>query len=214
MIGDRIVAKPHHIAAAKEIFKALRENAAVRRTAISIAGESGSGKSEIADELAKLFNAAGINSIILQQDDYFFYPPKTNHSMRVKNIHHVGISEVNLKLLDEHIRSFKLQSMTKIVKPLVIFEEDRISEETIDPAASSLVIAEGTYTTLLKNVDHRVFISRNYKETREDRLERKRDVIDDFSERVLEIEHEIISKHRSLASLIVEKDYSVTVLSA
>ena len=59
MIGDKIVAKPYHVKAAAEIFEALKEKVPGMRTAITIAGESGSGKSEIASELAKCFETVG-----------------------------------------------------------------------------------------------------------------------------------------------------------
>lgn len=211
MIGDKIVAKPYHIKAAGQIFDILKDTIAGMRTTITIAGESGGGKSEIASELAKCFESAGIKTAILQQDDYFYYPPKSNHQQREKDINHVGTGEVKIELLNEHLKLFKHSPDQSISKPLVIFEEDRITEEIFNPGDYTIVIAEGTYTTVLKNADHHVFIDRDYKDTREDRIGRQRDVIDEFSNRVLEIEHEIISKHKSLATIIVGKDYSVTI---
>lgn len=211
MIGDKVISKPHHRSAAKLIFSALKDGASLRRTILSIAGESGSGKSEIAHELAKLFNEGGIPTVIFQQDDYFFHPPKTNHAMRLEDINHVGLGEVNLSLLDEHLKRFKFSTGKPIEKPLVIFDQDRITEEKITPSDYSLLIVEGTYTTLLKNVDYRIFIDRDFRETLGARMERSRDPIDSFSEKVLQIEHSIISKHKKLACIIVEKDYSVTM---
>ncbi|MFH1755665.1 MAG: hypothetical protein ABIA59_08170 [Candidatus Latescibacterota bacterium] len=212
MIGDKIVAKPYHIQAAKQIFPALEKAAGQDRTAITIAGESGSGKSEIASELAKCFEAAGRKTYIFQQDDYFFYPPKSNHAMRVKSIAHVGPGEVNLELLDEHLHAFKQLRKKKITKPLVIFAEDRIAHEDINIEAFDIAIAEGTYTTSLHNADYRVFIDRTYQDTLQDRKARNRDVIDGFTDRILKIEHEIISKHKELASIIIENNYSVTIV--
>jgi uridine kinase len=213
MIGDKIVAKPYHIKAAKQIFAALEKTVSQGRITLTIAGESGSGKSEIAGELAKCLDAAGKSTYIFQQDDYFFYPPKSNHVMREKSITHVGTGEVNLELLDEHLDLFKHPNNKKINKPLVIFEEDRITHEDVDLKSFNIAIAEGTYTTSLKNADHRIFIDRTYEDTLEDRKARGRDVIDHFTNRILTIEHEIISKHKELASIIVENDYSVTVVS-
>jgi len=212
MIGDKIVAKPYHVKAAKEIYAALESAVSKGRTAITIAGESGGGKSEIASELAKRLEAAGRKTYIFQQDDYFFYPPKSNHEMRVKTITHVGTTEVNLELLDEHLYLFKHPNNKPLTKPLVVFEEDRITDEGVDVSAYDVAIAEGTYTTSLKNADHRIFIDRTYEDTLEDRKARGRDVIDEFTNRILKIEHEIIAKHKELANIIVEKDYSVTVL--
>jgi uridine kinase len=179
-----------------------------RRVALTVAGESGSGKSEIAGELAKRLEADGLRVLILQQDDYFFYPPKTNHQRRLQDIRNVGLEEVNLALLAEHLRQFKHSPGQVIDKPLVIFEEDRITREKIDPKEYDMVIAEGTYTTLLEDADYRIFIDRDYRMTLEARKERARDPIDEFSERVLEIEHGIISKHKKLAHIVVDKDYN------
>jgi uridine kinase len=162
---------------------------------------------------AKLLDEAGHRTLILQQDDYFFYPPRTNHNRRLDDIEWVGTKEVNLKLLDEHMGRFKAAQPLMLEKPLVIFDEDRITTETIDLSPFDMMIAEGTYATLLESVDYRVFIDRDYHDTREDRKERGRDTIDEFSERVMKIEDQIISKHRELAQIIVRKDFSVEVVA-
>ena len=72
-----------------------------------------------------------------------------------------------------------------------------------------MIIAEGTYTTTLTNVDRHVFIDRTYVDTRETRKRRAREVQDEHLERVLEIEHGIIASHRDLADLIVTRECDV-----
>ena len=209
MIGDKVVPKPHHKKAARKIFDLIPHEAADSRLTITIAGESGSGKSEIAYELGELFKAGDKPTLILQQDDYFFYPPKSNHQMRLKNIKHVGLTEVNLSLLNRHLEAFKLTPHKPVEKPLVIFEEDSITRETFLPEEYEILIAEGTYTTVLSSADVRVFIDRTYEQTKAARLERGRDTIDEFSEQILQIEHDIISKHKKMASIVVDKNYDV-----
>ena len=66
-----------------------------------------------------------------------------------------------------------------------------------------LVIAEGTYTSLLENVDLRAFIDRNYRQTKKARLTRARDPDVDFLEKVLEIEHQEISRHKARADVVI-----------
>ena len=73
--------------------------------------------------------------------------------------------EVKLFKLDEEISAIR-NGETMIEKPLVIFGEDRITTETVDMSGYEVFIAEGTYTTALKNVDARVFIDRNLKDTK------------------------------------------------
>lgn len=212
MIGDRIIPKPHHTGAAEQLVAALKGRLDGDRPVITIGGESGSGKSEIAFELSRLYGQAQKSTFIFQQDDYFFYPPKTNEKMRRKNIKHVGLNEVNLKLLGEHVGAFRQYGAKTLKKPLVIFDEDRIIEEVIDPNAFSLGVVEGTYTTLISQAAHHVFIETNYLDTLQHREDRKRDTLDEFLEEVLKIEHQIISHHRSLADFIVSKDYTVSVV--
>jgi uridine kinase len=210
MIGDRVIPKPYHTRAAEQIVELLGGLPPVDRVVLTIAGESGSGKSEIAVELQRLYKQYGRAMYIFGQDDYFLYPPKTNDSMRRKDIDHVGTGEVRLKLLDEHIAAFK-QKSAELRKPLVNYDEDAIGQETIDATEFDMAVAEGTYTSLLENADFRIFIDRSYEDTRADRIARKRDEIDDFSDEVLKIEHGIISKHRSLADIVVNSDYSATL---
>ncbi|UCG50846.1 MAG: hypothetical protein JSW58_11650 [Candidatus Latescibacterota bacterium] len=210
MIGDKVVPKPHHTAAAEGVFAILKDRIGDKRTTMTIAGESGAGKSEIAVELSRFFEESGTRPLIFQQDDYFFLPPKTNADTRKKDIKHVGLGEVNLALLNEHTRLFKFSPNEDIEKPLVIFEEDRVTKETVSPADYDVLIVEGTYTTLLNHGDYHVFIDRDYGDTLSHRRDRNRDELDEFSERILEIEHGIISRHKRLANIVINKDYTVT----
>ncbi len=91
----------------------------------------------------------------------------------------------------------------------MIYEEDRITEERVGLAGVRVLIVEGTYTSLLPEVDTRVFLDLTYRETRRARLERAREEQDQFLERVLEIEHRIISAHRSRADLVVDSTWRV-----
>jgi uridine kinase len=216
MRGDSIVVEEHHVKAASGIVELLLPEIERRgdKYTISIAGESGSGKSETATALAGALEAAGKHCLIFQQDDYFVYPPKTNDRTRRTDIAWVGPQEVHLDLLDDHLQSFR-QGERVINKPLVIYEEDRITSERLDMAGAAIGIAEGTYTTLLSNVDARVFIDRDFRDTRAHRNKRRRNdaELDPFIDKVLAIEHDIISAHKEKAQLVVNKDYSVQRVS-
>lgn len=210
MRGDVIIVEEHHRRAAEKIAEALLPGirARERRTTVTIAGESGSGKSESAKALAEALEARGVRCGVLQQDDYFVLPPKSNDARRREGIEWVGTGEVRLDLLDEHLRAARSGTQT-ITKPLVIYDEDRIEDEQMSYAGLDVVIAEGTYTTLLEHADHRVFIARNRLETLESRRKRGREAIEPFIERVLEIEHAIISMHKERADIVITRDYDV-----
>jgi len=205
MIGDKLIIEQHHTDRAKDITQLLDKKIG-DRFALSVAGESGAGKSELAFEIARLLNKRGIKAAVLQQDDYFVFPPKTNHEMRRRNLGQVGTYEVKLDFLDSNIRSFK-HGEKQIYKPVVIFDEDRIIVQEKDVGDLNVLIAEGTYTSLLSFVDFRIFIDRDYHQTLETRKRRARDEFESFMQDVLECEHLIISKHIELADVIVFPDF-------
>ncbi len=211
MIGDKLIIKEEHRKAARGIAALVlpKIGRAKGRYTITVAGESGAGKSEIAQALADRLEEEGVKSVILQQDDYFIYPPKTNDRKRREDPSHLGPEkEVRLDLIDENLRDI-LDGKKEIEKPLVIYQEDRITTERMNVEEAKVGIAEGTYTTLLDNVNTRVFIDRVYTDTKAARLERAREEQDDFLEKVLKREHEIISKHKARADIIVTKDFDV-----
>jgi uridine kinase len=208
MKGDKLFINKEHIKTANQSLELLLPEikTAKGRFIITVAGESGSGKSEVAAALSKALSRQRIKSTILQQDDYFVYPPKTNENMRRKDIRHVGMSEVKLDLLDQNLKD-AVTGQSTITKPLVIFDEDRITTETIDLEGVNVIIVEGTYTTTLMNAHRRIFIDRNYIDTLTARLKRAREVQDEFLETVLEIEHVIIQSQKAKADIIITRDY-------
>lgn len=210
MRGDKILVQEEHRRAAAAVTQILLPSLVKTdgRFAVSIGGESGSGKSELAVTLTEALEQHEIGSIIIQQDDYFVYPPRTNDAKRRGDIRHVGLAEVRLDLLDDHVQSI-LNGAKTIEKPLVVYQGDRITHETLSLEGISVIVVEGTYTTLLENVHSRVFIDRTYEQTARVRLKRDREPPDPFLEQVLEIEHGIISNHRSSADIIVTQLFDV-----
>jgi uridine kinase len=205
MIGDKLIIQQHHTDRATEICQYLADQIQERFT-VAVAGESGAGKSELAYEIYRLLNEQGIKAGVLQQDDYFVFPPKTNHEMRRRNLEQVGPYEVKLDFLDSNLRSFK-RGESPIYKPLVIYDKDQITTEEMEAGDLVVLIAEGTYTSLLQFADLRVFIARDYRQTLEARKRRARDKWEPFIQDVLEREHRIISQHQVLADVVVPADF-------
>lgn len=213
MKGDVLLLQEYHRRAASEIVPHIIDKIRNKNTRyiITVAGESGSGKSEtgraIADELAKY----GIKSIILGQDDYFILPPKSNNLKRREDPGWLGPHvEVKLEDMEQNLVD-AIQGKNEITKPLVDYGSNAVEEETISLAGVKAVIAEGTYTSLLKHVDSRVFIDRNWLDTLEYRRKRHRgaEASDPFIEQVLCTEHKIIAGHKQLADFVILKNYNV-----
>lgn len=212
MIGDKILVHQFHTDVAEKIVnkifgKILQYKNNGEKYVISVAGESGSGKSETGYEISRLINKKNIKASVFGQDDYFVFPPLTNRRMRLNNPEQVGLYEVKLDLIDANLFSFKSGS-DKIYKPLVDFNKDIILHEIRGIGSLDVIVIEGTYTSLLSYVDCRIFIDKIYKETKEHRIERNRDDMDTHTEEILAKEHEIISAHKKMANIIILQDYS------
>ena len=128
MQGDIIIVEGHHRRAAEKIVDRLIEEIAGRdrRTTLTVAGESGSGKSETAQAIAEALQTHAIGAAILQQDDYFVHPPRTNDRTRRANLCWVGPTEVRLDLLDQHLAAAR-EGASGVTKPLVIYDDDQIT---------------------------------------------------------------------------------------
>jgi uridine kinase len=213
MKGDIVIIQAHHQKVASVIVPMIINNIREKKRiyTLTVGGESGCGKSEISLAIANELNKNGIKAIILGQDDYFFLPPKLNSDKRRENSDWLGPDiEVNLDLLEKNLIE-AIQGKSEIIKPLVDYNTNTIEMQVVSLKGIKVIIAEGTYTSLLKNIDTKIFITRDWHLTLEDRKKRSRgnEVHDPFTENILAIEHKIIAGHKYLADLIVNDDYEV-----
>jgi uridine kinase len=213
MKGDKLVLLDYHKRAASEIVSHIIQDIRKKKTRfiITVAGESGSGKSETGKAIANELDKSGVKSVLLGQDDYFVLPPKSNDLKRREDPEWLGPHvEVKLDVLEQNLMN-AIQGKKEISKPLVDYDSNTIEDETINLDGIKVLIAEGTYTSLLKHVDTRIFICRNWLDTLELRQKRMRgnEVGDPFIEQVLSLEHKIISGHKQLADILITKDFNV-----
>jgi uridine kinase len=216
MKGDIIVLEEHHKQAASKIVPHIVEKVKAKdsRYTITVAGESGSGKSETGQAIAEELGKHGIKAVLLGQDDYFVLPPKSNDAKRREDSEWLGPHvEVRLDVLEQNLKD-AIAGKSEFSKPLIDYDANAVEEETISLDGVKVVIAEGTYTSLLKNVDTKVFIARNRLDTLEHRQKRNRgnEVGDPFIENVLITEHKIIAGHQQLADFVITKEYDVIVV--
>ncbi|BBB48653.1 uridine kinase family protein [Pelolinea submarina] len=216
MKGDVVMVEEHHKKAAKEIVRKILADIKQKETryTLTVAGESGSGKSEmgkaIQDELADY----EIKAVVLGQDDYFVLPPYDNDARRREDPEWLGPHiEIKIDLLEGNLKD-ALAGADKINKPLIDYNRNTIETETITLEGVQVVIAEGTYTSLLKHVDTRVFIDSSRLDTLAYREKRNRgnEVGDDFIEQVLTMEHKIIAGHKNLADFVITREHEVNMV--
>jgi uridine kinase len=207
-----------HEKASKEIVSLLIDSVRKKQSVftISIAGESGCGKTETGKALVKAFERKGIRALLIGQDNYFVLPPSANDAMRKKDPEWLGPhKEVNLKLLDKNLRD-AIQGAKTIDTPHIDYHSNTETMEQISIEGIKLIIVEGTYTSLLRNIDTKIFIDADYKDTLKFRKLRNRgnEVNDPFVEGILETEHKIIAGHKFLADIVITKDYDVVPAEA
>lgn len=185
------------------------ESHAMQRRVVGVAGESGSGKSMTADGLARACNDAGLRALVLNQDNYFFLPPRTNHEHRIESLDNVGVHEVNLALIGSQITSFRACE-NGVVAPLVDYPGNRFVTQTLDFANVELLIVEGTYVLQLDDLDVRIFLEATHEDTEERRRVRNRDIDAPIVAQVLAIEHEIIARQRAVADMLIDSDFRLS----
>ena len=213
MKGDVRVLGAHHRRAAAQIAADLGDAIAAKggRVLVTVAGESGSGKSETAAALAEQLLKLGLATVVLGQDDYFVLPPKSNDARRRTDAEWLGPHvEVRFDLLQANVDA-ALAGASEIEKPLIDYAGNSAAMDVASLEGVEVVIVEGTYVSLLRHVDRRIFIARNRLETLEHRKRRNRgsEAADPFIEGVLAVEHKIIAGHRALADFVLTRDFDV-----
>ncbi|MFK7758056.1 MAG: uridine kinase [Flavobacteriales bacterium] len=210
LIKEPLLLKRKYFDVSSAIMKQMKTKRDLKKNKLIVAvcGESGSGKSITALCLQKEFEELGMKAVILHQDSYFHLPPKTNHEKRLADISWVGPNEVNLERMQKHIKDFKA-GKNQLKVPVVNYEKNKFSEVITDITHSSVLIVEGVYTFLLKELDFKIYMSRSYKDSLERRKERSREAYSPFVEEVLAIEQAVILPYVENADVIVRKDYSV-----
>jgi uridine kinase len=176
-----------------------------RRLVIGVAGESGSGKSTAAAQLAALLNARGIPSAFINQDNYFIRPPRTNHEFRLQDLANVGPHEVQLALIGEHIEAFRAGAT--VTAPAVNYPANRFDTETRDFAGLQVLIVEGTYVLMLDGLDVGVFLEATHRDTHERRMARNRDIWEPIIDTILDIEHRLIAPQAGRAHWLIDRDF-------
>lgn len=205
---------PHELAASVIVPQLLEQiKAKPQRYILSLAGESGCGKTETSKALIDEFSRNGIDAIVLGQDNYFFLPPAENDAMRKKDPTWLGPHlEVNMKLIDDTLHA-AIHGSNMLHIPFIEYHTNETTMVEFNISHVKVIIVEGTYTSLLRNIDTRIFIDADYNDTLIYRKLRNRgnEVNDPFVERILETEHKIIAGHKYLADFVISKDYQVTI---
>jgi uridine kinase len=225
--GDPPVIRPKHKKAAEGLLPYLVKEirtaqSAKERVIVAIGGESGAGKTEIAEYLRFLLRRQQMWGTTIAGDAFFKLTPAENHNARLQAYAegyldtYLGPSEVDLQQLDPLLKSGRKKSVREVLVPS---ESRRLGSKRyyhvpVDLTSTDVIFIDLTYSLLLENATLKVFLESDYQgridEVRERNIARDPDQDFQFIIKVLEIEHHIIQGLKPNADIIVSKDYEIT----
>ncbi|MBT3208981.1 MAG: uridine kinase [Bacteroidetes bacterium] len=208
MLGDVLLITEKHEKAAKAIFdKIIAEKK--EKFIIAISGESGSGKTELAHVLAKLFKEKGIRAKPLHIDNYYKIHPLERTEWRIKNIieNVVGFGEYDWEEINKNIEDFGKGK--KSTMPCIDIVTDQVDMLTSDFGNVDMLIIDGLYAIETDAANLRIFIELTYHETKKAQQKRGKEPQNEYRMRVLEQEHKVVKSLKSKADIFIDKNYQV-----
>ena len=202
MINDRLLITEKSYKNAKIINNKLKDE-----NIILIYGISGSQKSETSDCLQELLFKQKKQSICLSLDDFYICHPTIRTINRKKiGIESVGLSEIDWEELKRICIDFKNKKPIRIQR--VHRYADIVEHLTINTEEVEYLIIEGLYSGYLKKEnfgDIAVFLEGNPKQTESFRkLRNKENEYDEFRQKVVTREFNIVSQLRKYSDLIIK----------
>lgn len=212
MIGDVLMIKEIHKEAARAIKKRivadLQKKDRRYRYIVGIAGESGSGKSELAHTLGKFLKEDRIRVKVLHTDDYYKIQPLLRPEWRrTKGFDKIGIDEYDWVKIKKTIRDFK--EGQECVMPCIDIIPEQVDKLITDFEKIDLLVVDGLYAIKADGLDLRVFIDLTYQETKINQIMRMKEEMNTFRLKILDCEHKAVSSLKPKADLIVNKAYQV-----
>lgn len=226
--GDIPRIRTYHVEAARELLPHVIERLegaaeAGERLTVALGGESGSGKTEIGYLLTLMLREQGKRGVIIPGDAFFIRPPDENHANRLAAdaagdlSAGVGPHEVDLAGLDDILATARDRGTTGVSVPSDCrsLTARRYPEVPVALDGVDAVMIDLTYSLRLEQATCKIFLQPasldRIDEVRARNLARDPDQDFDFIERVLRLEHELISPLIERADLVVDKGYRVAV---
>ena len=212
MLGDILLINDLHKSAAADLYKRVIKDREGKKNGyryiVAISGESGAGKSELSHSLALLLKAGGKRVKILHTDNYYKVPPTERTPWRKKyGVSKVGASEYDWTLLNRNIKEFK--EGREAMMPCIDIVSQQVDKLITNFADIEFLVVDGLYAIKSKAIDLKIFIDLTYNETKMEQAVRGKEVMNDFRNQVLEMEHRNLVALRPLANLIINKNYQV-----
>ncbi len=211
MLNDLITITPQHESSARAIFSKVLERRKLLtkdKMIITITGEVGSGKSTISNVLGRLLKDEGIRAKIIDLDDFYKIPPLQRREWRVKNgLESIGYDEYDWDVLNSNIAAFMKDKSATM--PCVDLITSYVDELKTNYKGVDVLIINGLYALKIKEADLKVFVEYTYHETREAQLYGGKEKMDDYRQKVLQREHEVVTSMKNHAEFFVDFESSL-----
>ncbi len=207
MLGEALFITPQHKKAARAILKYIKELTG-EKIVISISGESGSGKSGVAHEVAQLLKMEGTPAKVMHIDSYYKTSPRERSDWRKKHgVESVGYSEYDWEAIHRNLTEFQADA-DDVTMPCVDLLTDQEDELKTSFKGLRYILIEGLYAVQAE-ADLNVFLELTYHQTRKAQLLRGKENLDEWRLEVLEREHQVVRSLRPKANLIVTTEFDV-----
>jgi uridine kinase len=209
MLNDVVTIEKKHTNAATTLFdRVMRDRKS--KFIVTISGEVGTGKCEIAHELGRKLVEAGISVKILHLDNYYNIPPLERSEWRKKNnLKKIGYDEYDWNTVNQNIDDFRLNN--KSVMPIVDLFTQEVDHLHTDFNGIDMLIIAGLYSIRINQSDLRVFIELTYEDTWDEQMVTHKEVLDDFRLEVLKQEHIAVQSLKPLADFYIDFDSAMEI---
>lgn len=207
MLGDVLLIEEKHKQAAKAIVEQINKMDG-DKIVIAVGGESGSGKTELGHEIARLLKTQNTPAKIMHIDNYYQTSPQERNPWRkAHGVESIGYTEYDWDQINQNLAEFHSDA-EEVIMPCIDLLTDQEDQLTTSFKGLKYMVIEGLYAVQAA-ADVRIFIDLTYHETKKAQLLRGKENVDKWRMQVLEQEHKIVRSLRALANLVVDKNYQV-----
>lgn len=207
MLGDVLLIEEKHKLAAQAVVERINKMEG-DKIVIAVGGESGSGKSELGHEIARLLKNQHTPAKVMHIDNYYKTSPQERNPWRkAHGVESIGYTEYDWEAIHRNLAEFKADAENATM-PCIDLLTDQEDFLVTSFKGLRYMVVEGLYAVQAE-ADLRVFIDLTYHETKKAQLLRGKEKVDEWRMAVLEQEHKVVRSLRPLADLIVNKEYLV-----
>jgi len=210
MLGDVLLITEDHKKAASEILWYL-DKIAGEKVILAVGGESGSGKTEIAHEIARALKKRGTPAKVMHIDNYYLTSPVERTPWRQEHgIESIGFTEYDWDTINRNLNEFQ-EDQDRVTMPCIDLLTDQEDQLITSFKGLKYLVIEGLYA-IQAAANLKVLIDLTYHDTKKAQFERGKEPTNDYRWQVLQREHEVVQSLRPQADLLVNKDFSVSPL--